>query len=1074
LTQREKKALPTTIQISPVFKSTIEQDVLPRNPMKLCQTCDQLLSESMTICPSCGDEVKGGRQKIDDYRIEGILQEGHATILCRGVKESTNTPVLIRLFKDQAGMDEQTAHRLQTRLEHLNQLPDEGFIKHHEIKKSSDNLWYRVSEWVDGEEWSRIFASGILKDLRIAFDLFHQIATSLAILHESGHFIPHLVLNDIIVIKKKGNKLQVKIDYKLSRFLNHNPQIPGTMLNDLLICHPDIVNNKPLDFRSDIWSLGKIFVELLTADLGGCPSLSSIGALKIPHEAKTLLKLMLAQDSSLRPQSMREVADYLQKLKEQKAEKVKKVFSNKKYQPFIEIQKLRFKIGGLAMGLVVIFFSVLGGMTYFGFFKQDVEAKFQKYANLYSDSVAFVLVEYSLILDQNTVYRRRTEGTAFLVDEEGYLITNRHVAAPWLLDRDLMMMIQQMRYQQLDLQFDYKMYLWFEGQKAYKRIPTLEESSDLNDIYHLESAYQSHGKPRVEIAGIERSLVHQDYISRSPLKDDFAVLKIDVVPDGLHPIPLDESMNAKSIKKLSPVITIGFPLGSRTQVNSVNVSVTKGNVRRTFEDFIQVDTSIYRGNSGGPIIDVNGRAIGIATGIMFDTISGLMPVLAPLSDIGMVLPITKTVTFLNELKEGQSKWKGIIDLSLDKKIEQIKELALRGDWLMAQEQADNELKFSLEPDLFTAAGIIHFCNGDYTGARILFNHAVSMDPDYYEVTFMLYLMDWVVNNHSSNPQRQKLLALDWRSRAEFFGFLTRILEGSIMIQQALSGWQNPNEKNWIYYIAAQVQLKKNNKQQAEKLLKEAAKTADRDSWVLYLTLAELNQIHNQQIVLTRGVKQKAKLTADIASFYESVLDAQFTRIGRREELAPLYTRLLYPSVRIADKILILNRILELDPTNKEALISLAFFNGMEGEWESALKNTKQFFQQGSRENKAYLSLKILELGILNLKKNKNNMQDEQIEQAALQIEDPWFQSILKTLANSNRETQLTEKALESPEYLLSAHFALGFWAEGNEDPQKAINHYKEVLGTYLEGWWEYEFSKMRIRALRTEQDEPTQ
>ncbi len=1042
--------------------------------MKLCQTCDQLLAETMTICPSCGDEVATGRQKIDDYRIVKIIQEGHASILCRAVKESTEIPVLIRLFKDQAGMDEQTANRLRTRLEHLNRLPDEGFIKHYKIKKSSDNLWYRVSEWVEGEEWSRIFASGILKNNQIAFDLFHQIASSLAVLHESGHFIPHLVLNDIIAIKKNNTKLQAKIDYKLSRFLRHSPQLPGTMLYDLLVCHPDIINKKPLDFRSDIWSLGKIFMELLTADLGGCPVLSSISTLKIPREAKTLLKLMLAQDPSLRPQSMREVADYLKKLKDQKTEKTKKVFGYKKTQPFLEIQKLRIRMWVLATGLFVIFFSVLGGMTYFGFFKQDVESKFHEYANRYSNSVAFVLVEYSLMLDQNAIYRRRTEGTAFLVDEEGYLITNRHVAAPWLLDRDLMMMIQQMRHQQLDLQFDYKMYLWFEGQKAYKRIPTLEDSANLNDIYHLESAYHSHGKPRVEIAGIERSLVRQDYISRSPLKDDFAILKIDEVPDGLYPIPLDESMDPNSIRKLSPVITIGFPLGSRTQVNSVNVSVTKGNVRRTFEDFIQVDTSIYKGNSGGPIIDINGKVIGIATGIMFDTISGIMPVLTPLSDIGMVLPITKTVTFLNELKEGQSKWKGIIDISLDKKIEQIKELALQDSWQVAQEQADNELKFSLEPDLFTAAGIMHFCTGDYQGARKLFTQAISMDPEYYEVSFMLYLMDWLVHNYPSNPQRQKLLALDWRSRAEFFGFLTRVLEESIGTEEALSGWKNSNEKSWIYYITALVHYKNKNKQLADNLLREGAKLAERDSWVLYLMLAELSQIHNQQIILTRGKKQKAKLTAEISSFYNSMFDAQLARIGHAEELRPLYTRLLLPSVRIADKILILNRILELDPTNKEVLVSLVFFNGMEGEWGTAMKYTELFLQQGDRENKAYLSLKILELGFLNILNNKDDTLVKKIEQTALQIKDPWFQNIVKTLANSKRELQLTEKALESPEYLLSAHFALGFWAEGNGKPEKAINHYKEVLGTYLEGWWEYEFSKMRIRNLRTKLNEPTQ
>ncbi len=43
---------------------------------------------------------------------------------------------------------------------------------------------------------------------------------------------------------------------------------------------------------------------------------------------------------------------------------------------------------------------------------------------------------------------------------------------------------------------------------------------------------------------------------------------------------------------------------------------------------------------------------------------------------------------------------------------------------------------------------------------------------------------------------------------------------------------------------------------------------------------------------------------------------------------------------------------------------------------------------------------------------------------------------------------------------------MGFWAEDENDSQKAIKHYKEALGSYLDGWWEYEFAKNRIKSLR--------
>jgi hypothetical protein len=95
--------------------------------------------------------------------------------------------------------------------------------------------------------------------------------------------------------------LEVKIDYKLSRFFDPKLDRPGPMLKKLLNVHPDIVNHRPLDFTSDIWSLGKIFVELLSADLETTDYLAKVDELNLPEAAKVLLKVMLADDPDIRP-----------------------------------------------------------------------------------------------------------------------------------------------------------------------------------------------------------------------------------------------------------------------------------------------------------------------------------------------------------------------------------------------------------------------------------------------------------------------------------------------------------------------------------------------------------------------------------------------------------------------------------------------------------------------------------------------------------------------------------------------------------------------------------------------------
>ena len=199
-------------------------------------------------------------------------------------------------------MNEVIAQRLAHEIEELKKLPSEGLVRHREIKRTSDGLWYRVSEWVDSEDWGDLVRSDRLKDLRTAFDLFKKIADILDMLHESGQIIPHLILNDILVVKSPDGGLDVKIDYKMSRFIDPKLDQPPPMLADLIACHPDIIDGRPLDIRSSIWSLGKIFVEILTADFEICDHAAGVDTLVLPHRAELLFKTMLAKDPRPSPQ----------------------------------------------------------------------------------------------------------------------------------------------------------------------------------------------------------------------------------------------------------------------------------------------------------------------------------------------------------------------------------------------------------------------------------------------------------------------------------------------------------------------------------------------------------------------------------------------------------------------------------------------------------------------------------------------------------------------------------------------------------------------------------------------------
>ncbi|HUI88890.1 MAG TPA: trypsin-like peptidase domain-containing protein [Anaerolineales bacterium] len=101
---------------------------------------------------------------------------------------------------------------------------------------------------------------------------------------------------------------------------------------------------------------------------------------------------------------------------------------------------------------------------------------------------------------------------------------------------------------------------------------------------------------------------------------DLAIIKVDAPASELHPIPVGDS---GALKVGETVVAIGNPFGeSGTMTVGVVSGLTRtvqslhavtGTSGQTFPagDFIQTDAAINAGNSGGPLLNLNGEVVGI-------------------------------------------------------------------------------------------------------------------------------------------------------------------------------------------------------------------------------------------------------------------------------------------------------------------------------------------------------------------------------------------------------------------------------------------------------------------------------
>jgi serine protease Do len=160
---------------------------------------------------------------------------------------------------------------------------------------------------------------------------------------------------------------------------------------------------------------------------------------------------------------------------------------------------------------------------------------------------------------QALIARARSYGSGAIVDAEGWIVTNAHVV---------------------------------EGARAvHVELLRLREPDEPGSILRPRSR-----RLPARIVGAD-------------IETDLAVLKVDAT--GLPALPMGDS---DELRQGQLVLAFGSPLGLE---NSASVGIVSSVARQLAPEarmiYVQTDASINPGNSGGPLVDVQGRMVGLNT-----------------------------------------------------------------------------------------------------------------------------------------------------------------------------------------------------------------------------------------------------------------------------------------------------------------------------------------------------------------------------------------------------------------------------------------------------------------------------
>ena len=132
---------------------------------------------------------------------------------------------------------------------------------------------------------------------------------------------------------------------------------------------------------------------------------------------------------------------------------------------------------------------------------------------------------------------------------------------------------------------------------------------------------------------------------------DIAVLKVD-----LEDLPFVEfgDSNGVGARVGDWVMAMGNPLGQGFSVSAGIVSARNRALSGTYDDYIQTDAAINRGNSGGPLFNTNGEVIGVNTAILSPNGGSIGIGFAMSSAV-----VTNVVDQLIEFGETRRGWLGV-------------------------------------------------------------------------------------------------------------------------------------------------------------------------------------------------------------------------------------------------------------------------------------------------------------------------------------------------------------------------------------------------------------------------------
>ena len=248
---------------------------------KICPVCGNTYSDANAFCPADGTTLRAaevtadliGSVVADRYLVTDLLGEGGMgkVYLARHVRLPQQAAIKVlrhNMLKDAAAVARFTREAASaSRIDH------DRVARVYDFGETSDGTVYLAMEYVPGRTLKKLLVdTGPLEPRRAAM-LVRQIAEGMDAAHRLGIVHRDLKPENIMVPKDHGgSERAVVMDFGLAKERRVGAEIQkltstGTILGTPEFMSPEQLRGKPLDPRTDVYSLALMTYEMLTGKL---------------------------------------------------------------------------------------------------------------------------------------------------------------------------------------------------------------------------------------------------------------------------------------------------------------------------------------------------------------------------------------------------------------------------------------------------------------------------------------------------------------------------------------------------------------------------------------------------------------------------------------------------------------------------------------------------------------------------------------------------------------------------------------------------------------------------------------